>query len=132
MELALDLGLETVHSGIKHSTIQGAGRRRLPSAILRRRHGLPQRAHRPAIVGSVVACREDSWADDSDFANRPPIDTPDDLIFPVCVFCGYGRSYEAEFGRFNRMSCDAEIYCHEGCAIEDLMLGERDRERSAQ
>jgi hypothetical protein len=133
MELALNLGLETAHSGVKHGITHTAGSRRLPLTISRwRRQRQPRRAHVPAILSPAAESSENTWIKDSDFANRPPIETPDDLIFPVCVFCGYGRSYEPEFGIFNPMSCEADIYCHEGCAMEDLMLDERDRERSAK
>src|SRR5690349_19166138 len=117
MELALDLGLETVHSRTKSGISKIAGSRKLPPVMSRwrRRQAQRRRAHDTVIFGSAEPSREDSWSGDSDFTNRPPIEIPDDLIFPVCVFCGYSRSYEAEFGRFNRMGCDAEIYCHEGC-----------------
>jgi hypothetical protein len=126
MELALDLGLEGVQNNAKHNSIRNAkpGRFQAAPSQSRRRHWQRRRIYQRAVFGSAAA-REGSWLDESQFAVRPPIETPDELIFPLCVFCGYGRSHEAEFGKFNRMSCEAEIYCHDGCAIEDLMLDER-------
>jgi len=127
MELALDLGLESVqHNAKRNGTpIVSAAKRPAAPTHSGRRQWQQRRMYRRAPYSAVVIGFEHSSINESEFAARPPIEIPDALIFPVCVFCGYGRSYEAEFGAFSRMSCEAELYCHDGCAIEDLLLDER-------
>src|SRR4051794_37930543 len=99
MELALDLDFEGVQNNAKRVGLRNASPRRSPAAPSqsRRRQWQRRRTYQQAVFGSKEA-HEISWIDETQFAVRPPIETPDELIFPLCVFCGYGRSHEAEFG----------------------------------